>query len=779
MSDNYKKFAAENLREIHNEEDVLNKQKQKESGSSGGQFHNIEERLRSATGYLPIESYGVIGNLHTVALVGQDGGMDFMCWPAFDSPSIFCRILDRKIGGHFSIVPSTNVTSKQQYMPSSNILATKFLSEDGVSQITDLMYRSDPNVRPRRVHLPWVIRYVEVIRGTVSFNVECFPAFDYARTAHTTEIKRGRRVDRLSTHAPLGRALSHHQKSDGLLPTYKHHQQVIFKEETRENGEEGLIMDLRCVVGGNEDGCPNFAWEVEEREGMKGPGVVTTFVLKEGARVAFILRDLDPEDIGAEVVSRKNTVFEEEPLMTNGETLISTGTVGAGGGPVTDSGSTAVADYMPSVPYHNSVSGTNPPITMDLIEDLIEDTVLFWFKWIQGSKYRGRWRETMERSALTLKLLTYEPTGAVVAAPTFSIPEHVGGTRNWDYRYVWIRDSAFTMYAFMRLGLTKEADHYMNFIDTLFRNRNKDGGLQIMYTIRGEKEIPETELNHLEGYRQSRPVRIGNGAADHLQLDIYGELMDSIYLYNKYSMPIGYDTWLQVRDLVDWVCNNYDRPDMGIWEVRGGQQHFTYSKFQCWVAIDRGIRLADKRDFPCLQREHWRETRDKLYEEIMQKSWNPDLGAFMLSYENQDMLDAAVLSMPLVFFINASDPRFMSTLQRILRTPEKGGLVVNNLVYRYNTVTFNDGVGNDEGSFSMCTFWLVEALTRAGEHHPIYLYKAQIIFQQMLSYSNHLSLFSEEIARTGEMLGNFPQAFTHISLISAAFNLDRTISKRK
>jgi len=410
------------------------------------------------------------------------------------------------------------------------------------------------------------------------------------------------------------------------------------------------------------------------------------------------------------------------------------------------------------------------------MKSLYKQTLAYWQKWISQSCYKGRWRENVHRSALTLKLLTYEPTGAVVASPTFGLPEEIGGPRNWDYRYTWIRDSAFTVYALMRLGMVQETERYMRYMEERCKDLNPDGSLNIMYSIDGEKELTEIELTHLDGYRSSKPVRIGNGAYDHLQLDIYGELLDAVYLFNKYGSPLSYDMWQSIRKLVNYVCDNWDQEDMSIWEVRGKKQNFTYSKIMCWVAVDRGIRLSEKRVLPCPDRDRWMRIRDTIYDEIMTKAWNPERKFFAQSYEALDALDSSVLIMPLVFFISPNDPRFISTVEQILLPPEKGGLMANNLAYRYNYETTDDGLGGGvEGSFSMCTLWLVEALTRAGKYDKKLLKKAEFIFEQMISYGNHLGLYSEEIASSGELLGNFPQAFTHLAFISAAFNLDRVL----
>ena len=341
----------------------------------------------------------------------------------------------------------------------------------------------------------------------------------------------------------------------------------------------------------------------------------------------------------------------------------------------------------------------------------------------------------------------------------------------------------------------------MNFISERFlKSRVADGGLPIMFSIRGETDLPERELSHLDGYRGSRPVRVGNGAASHQQFDIYGELMDGIYLYNKYGKPIHWDLWCSVREMLDYVLTIMHQPDMSIWEVRNNKQNFTYSKIMLWVAFDRGLRLSDKRNFPCPNRAKWLEARDGLYEEIMEKSYNKEMKCFIQSYESRTMLDSSILIAPLVFFISPIDPRFLDTMDRIMLPPEKGGLTSTGLVYRYNTELSEDGklhpyfrknkwqavnmmsalpgVGGREGAFSMCTFWLVEALTRAAVYEPKYLVRAINLFENMLSFSNHLTMFSEEISRSGEQLGNTPQAFSHLALISAAFNLDR-VSEHK
>jgi GH15 family glucan-1,4-alpha-glucosidase len=405
--------------------------------------------------------------------------------------------------------------------------------------------------------------------------------------------------------------------------------------------------------------------------------------------------------------------------------------------------------------------------------DLLQETIEYWRAWISRSNYRGRWREMVHRSALVLELLTYEPTGAVVAAPTCSLPEVVGGVRNWDYRYAWIRDSGFTLYGLLRVGLTDEAIRFMGWIAKLCSELEPEGSLQTVYGIDGRRDLTEETLNHLEGYKGSSPVRIGNGAYRQLQLDIYGALLDAVYLFNKYANPISAELWKYLRRLVDWVVANWRTEDNGIWEVRGPQQQFVYSKLMCWVALDRALRLAFQRSFPA-DRARWLECRDQIYQSILDEGWNQRLRAFVQSFGGSN-LDAGALAMPLVFFMSPSDPMMLQTLAAINRPRAQGGLVADHMAYRYAVDQTDDGLTGEEGAFNMCTFWLVEALTRAGRADPSYLHEASLIFEKMLRRANHLGLYSEETGPHGEALGNFPQAFTHMGLISAAFNLDRTL----
>ncbi len=604
--------------------------------------------------YQPIENYGMIGDMHSVALVGTNGSIDWLCWPRFDSPSVFATILDDKKGGSFRIAPTdADVTCKQFYWPETNVLVTRFLGREGAAELTDFM----PVGAAAAQHgYRQLLRRVTAVRGTTHFRMECRPAFNYARDSHEV------------TFADTGVVFASAQLRLGLATS----------------------VPLRESAG----------------------AVVADFALKEGESAVFALREMDGESCGA-------CLSPEEG------------------------------------------------------EALFRDTIEYWRRWIAQSRYTGRWREIVHRSALALKLLTYEPTGAIVAAPTCSLPEGIGGERNWDYRYTWIRDSAFTVYAFLRLGFTHEAERFMHFISTLCTTPGPDGSLQIMYGIDGRKHLTEETLDHLDGYLGSKPVRIGNGAHAQLQLDIYGELLDSAYLFNKHGSPISYDMWQSLRALIDWVCDNWRRKDEGVWEVRGGQQHFVYSKLMCWVALDRGIRLAQRRSFPA-DLVRWQVVRDEIHEEIMTLGWSAERRAFVQHYGSR-ALDAANLMMPLTLFVSPTDPRMLDTLDAMLLSPEKGGLVANGLVYRYNLLETKDGLRGEEGTFNICTFWLVEALTRAGKFRGDRLETARLMFERMLGFANHVGLYAEETGPRGEALGNFPQAFTHLALISAATNLDRAL----
>ena len=397
------------------------------------------------------------------------------------------------------------------------------------------------------------------------------------------------------------------------------------------------------------------------------------------------------------------------------------------------------------------------------------ETTEYWRNWIAGGSYRGRWREAVERSAITLKLMQYAPTGGLVAAPTAGLPEQVGGPRNWDYRYTWIRDASFSVGALLGLGFTGEAMGLAKWIRDRVEERaggNGSAPLSIMYRVDGSSDLDEFTLDHFEGYKGSSPVRIGNAAADQLQLDIYGEAIDSIYRMDHMAPIVGERGWNDLTALLSWLSEHWDQPDEGIWETRGGRQPFMYGKLQSWVAFDRAIKMAAERSRPA-DIGRWVTERDELYRTVMDKGWNPKLKAFV-QYEGSDVLDASTLLMPAVGIIVPDDEKWASTMAAMDKT-----LVTDSLVYRYDPKASPDGLPGSEGTFSLCTGWYIDALTRSGR-----LDEARLAFEKMLTYGNHLGLFSEEISSTGEQLGNFPQAFTHLSLINAAINLDRQLNLR-
>jgi GH15 family glucan-1,4-alpha-glucosidase len=594
--------------------------------------------------YQPIENYGIVGDLHTVALVGMDGSIDFMCFPEFDSPSLFAALLDRENGGRFQIAPVfDDAQHRQLYLPDSAILLTRFLSRDGVAEVSDFMPVTELG------HAHDLVRRVKTVRGDVRFRMICDPRFDYGRSTHRVE------------------------KKDG---------EVLFISD----GADKTAFRLRTDV------------PVRIEEGA----AIAEFELRAGESAAFVLEDARVD---------------------------------------------------------------SPSRSPDYVSDSFKQTMNFWQRWIGRCQYRGRWREMVNRSALTLKLLTSNPHGSIVAAPTFGLPEEVGGARNWDYRYTWIRDASFTLYALMRLGYTAEAQAFMRWIEDRCRELKPGNPLQVMYCLDGRHHLPETELNHFEGYRKSRPVRIGNAARDQLQLDIYGELMDSVYIYNKIE-PISYDFWQHLVQLVNWVCENWQRKDQGIWEVRGGPQEFLYSRVMCWVAVDRGVRLAGKRSFPA-PLDRWIPVRDAIYRDIYDHFWNEELRTFV-QHKGAEAVDASALLMPMVKFIAPNDPRWRATLKVINER-----LVEDSLVYRYNVMQgADDGLPGREGTFSMCSFWNAECLARAGD-----LKQARFYFEKALGYANHLGLYAEELGLRGEHLGNFPQAFTHLSLVSAAYYLDKELER--
>jgi GH15 family glucan-1,4-alpha-glucosidase len=592
----------------------------------------------------PIEAHGVIGDQRTAALVATDGSIDFMCWPDFDSPTIFAGLLDEGKGGFWDINPLMEKGHRKQlYLPDTNILITRFSSVTGTAEIVDFMPLNPGD------QLPKLMRRVTVTRGEINFNMSCAPRFDYARSKTLAESN-GDRV-------------------------------VLFRTEGV-NKSNGLRL-ISC-------------------------------------RELKVVND-----------AGQNTATARFTLRAN------------------ETANFALLDINDAVPTPESCKAE------------FEACLSYWHSWVGQMKYQGRWREMVTRSALTLKLMTSRLYGSISAAVTFGLPEAPGSERNWDYRATWIRDASFTIYAFMRLGYIDEANAFMGWIESRAKDGKNDGSLQIMYGIDGQAALDEQTLEHFAGYGGASPVRIGNAAHTQVQLDVYGELMDAIYLANKYGKAISHDCWEDIIRTVEYVGKHWQEPDHGIWETRGQPQHWLHSRLMCWVTVDRASRMALKKSLPA-PLHNWHELRNKLYESIWQDFWNPELGHFV-SFPNGNALDAAMLMMPLMRFISATDPKWLATMDAIGRE-----LVDDPLVYRYRGA---DGLEGQEGAFTACSFWYAECLARAGR-----LAEARLVFEKMLGYANEVGLFSEEIGSSGQHLGNTPQAFTHLALISAAYYINRELS---
>ena len=601
-----------------------------------------------------IADHALIGDLQTAALITTDGSVDWLCLPRFDSPSVFGALLDDARGGHFRIHPAgIDYTTKQTYFPDTAVLVTRFFTEAGVGQVVDFM----PPSGETATETHRLVRMVQCVRGTMSFDVDIAPRFDYGRHQHRTQVTEGGAV-----FAANGSTLTLH---------------VV-----REPGDE---QKARVTV---EDDDLHASLDLEA-------GEVRGLVLE------------------------------------------------------------SAADGPPRV------------LRVAEIRALFDETVRYWRSWLAGSTYTGRWREAIQRSAITLKLMTYAPTGGLVAAPTAALPEQIGGERNWDYRYTWVRDASFSVHALLRLGMVDEAASFGRWLGDRVRERegSDSGPLNIMYRIDGSSDLKEDVMDHWGGYRGSAPVRIGNGAAEQLQLDIYGEALDSLSAAARAGLEIPYRGWMALRHVLDWLTDNWDQPEEGIWETRGGRQSFTYGRVMCWVAFDRGIRMSVEHGLPA-PLERWTAERDRIYEQVMDRGFHATREAFVQHYDT-DVLDAALLRMPTVGFIAGTDPRWLSTLRAM-----DGELVTDSLVYRYDPDASPDGLRGSEGTFSLCSFAYVDALTQAGR-----IDDARTAFEKMLTYANHVGLFSEEIALTGEQIGNFPQAFTHLSLIDAATGLDAALDR--
>ncbi len=602
---------------------------------------------------IPIEDHGVIGNMRSAALVAMDGTIDFFCFPAFDSPSIFTALLDTEKGGSFSICPQMEgVRCKQMYLPDTNILLTRFLSGDGVAELTDYMPIED-TTRPS-AYANQIIRMVRVVKGSVRFQLRCAPRFDYARATHSVS-----------------------REEDA----------ICFCPDSENSGKAVVLHG-------------SVPLDIDGKDG------VADFTLNNGETAVFAFGEVKPEESGAQ------ELLDPKAIQTT-----------------------------------------------------FEETAHYWRTWVGKSAYKGRWRETVNRSALVLKLLFSQAHGSAVAAVTFGLPEEIGGSRNWDYRYTWLRDSSFSLYALVRLGFSGEVEAWTKWMRARvmdgLSNDALDGPLRVLYRTSGETDLEETSLDHLNGYKNSKPVRIGNGANEQLQLDIYGELMDALYLSAKYSEGLAKDGWRRVCKLMDWLAANWNRPDEGIWEVRGGRKHLLHSRLMSWVAFDRVIRLAGKRSLeaPLMQ---WYEIRRQINDDILDNFWDEELQSFV-QVKGEKNVDASLLLMPMLRYVSPNDPRWQSTLERIERC-----LTEDSLVFRYPPGM--DGVEGEEGSFTACSFWLIECLARGGQ-----VDKARLLFDKMLGYANHLGLYSEQLGRSGEHLGNFPQALTHLALISAATYVDRSL----
>jgi GH15 family glucan-1,4-alpha-glucosidase len=593
----------------------------------------------------PIENYGVIGNMRSIALVGINGSIDFLCYPNFDSSTVFAALLDDQRGGSFQIEPQFKKRRvRQLYLPDTNILLTRFLAEEGVAELTDYVPIGADGEQPNEI-----VRALAVVRGEVNFKMRCQPRFNYAMCAHTVSIEE---------------------------------QCAIFSPAS--------------------DTCPPLALYSTVALRQQSQDAISEFTLRAGEKVTFVFGAVRPP-------------------------------------------------------------GQQPE--MEFVEQRFQETARFWKEWIAKSKYKGRWREMVNRSALMLKLLISREHGSLIAAPTFSLPEQIGGVRNWDYRFTWLRDATFTLYALIRLGFVEETEAFIDWLKGRLGDDAERGPLQVMYGIDGRKKLDELTLDHLKGYENSQPVRIGNAAHQQLQLDIYGEMMDSIYLANKYGGSISYAGWQDVQRMLEWLGQNWQRPDNGIWEVRGVAREFLHSRLLCWVAFDRALRLAQKRSLSG-PFDAWVRTRDAIREDVFTNFWDDDLQSFVQSKGTKD-LDASVLLMPLMRFISPVDPMWRSTMKAI-----EARLVEDTLVRRYEAErTHVDGIPGGEGSFTACSFWYIECLARAGE-----LEKAQLLFEKLLGYANHLGLYSEQIGPSGQHVGNFPQAFTHLALISTATYLDRALS---
>ena len=589
--------------------------------------------------YRRISDYGVIGDMHSAALVSSGGSIDWLCFPRFDSPSVFAAILDDQRGGRFAIQPAGEYRSTQAYLPDTNILVTTFHTDGGQATLTDFMPMAEDVTFSKHE----VIRLARCEAGEVTLECLFQPRLDYARAGTSLTVE-----------------------PQGLVAR-----------------GGGAKLSLASPL----------PLRLEEGEAR------ATFPLRSGEAAAFVLR------------------WDEDTPRP-------------------------IADY--DIPWK------------------LGSTEAYWRLKTSDWRYRGRWSALVKRSGLALHQLLYAPSGAICAAVTTSLPGKIGGPRNWDYRFCWLRDAAFTLDIFHRLGHTADTSPFMGWVSH-FSDAFPDK-LHTLYGIGCETDIQEQVLDHLEGYRGSRPVRIGNAASKQVQLDIYGELLLALASYYRAGGHIDDSLWRLVEALIEGAVANWRLPDNGIWEVRGERRHFVYSKVMCWVALDRGMRLARALGKP-VDLARWRQAREAIRADVLANGFSPKLGAFVQSY-GSDIPDASLLFLPMVGFLPANDPRMLATIELIRRE-----LATNGLVRRYLPSQVDDGLGTDEGTFTMCTFWLIGCLVLLGR-----LDEAQRLFEKAISFSNHVGLFSEMLdPETGEYLGNYPQAFTHIALIHTARNLDRAL----
>jgi GH15 family glucan-1,4-alpha-glucosidase len=676
----------------------------------------------AAPRYRPIGQYGAIGDCRTAALVGPDGSIDWCCMPHFDSPALFLRLLDADRGGSFRVGPVDARTATMSYLPGTNILETQFETPEGRLRLVDSM-----PVRPREPHRHLIERLVNLLPG--------------GQHSLRTELEREIGNDVAAAHR-INRLVT---CLSGAL-TVEVALNVTFDYARESAGVTPLPV---------------------------GAGAFGAVLSGAGQYLAFLVRRLSshlPAQKSAPLALEDGdaSALRLRIPLKAGERII------------------ALVNYARDEAEAHALLGEL--VGHDFDADL-DETVRFWRDWSSQCRYDGPYQQAVLRSALALKLCTFEPTGAIVAAPTTSLPEQIGGVRNWDYRYTWLRDSAFTLGALGELGYYDEARDYFHFLHDL-QIRCADN-LRIMYSIHGQSgaQLTEQDLDHLEGYRGSRPVHVGNGAAEQCQLDVYGELLDAAYSYihedgyreEHRKIEPSHDLRDLSRIIARYVVAHWQDLDRGIWEVRGAPRAFVYSRAMCWVALDRACKLAGAHGhYRRLPR--WTRTRDLIRADILEHGYNETLGSFTQAY-GDDVLDAANLRLPLVGFLPADEPRMRSTID----VTGQGLAGPDGVLYRYRPAgggsvsgpspiggLADDGLPGSEGAFLACTFWLIHDLCHLG-----HIEEAREHFERMLTYASPLGLFSEEVdLASGEMLGNYPQAFTHIGLINSAVTIERAVEGR-